>query len=331
MTNPEPKVAIIILNWNGIQDTLAVLDNLASVNYSNFSVLVVDNASTDDSIGQLARYIEKHRQRKAAYDLALLPLSQNFGYAEGNNKGIQQASRQRPDYYLLLNNDTVLSKDFLKRLVSVAEKSPRVIAAAPLIYYADQAGKKLDKVWFAGGWLNFYAGGAHHLTEIKEENRVKEWFPTEFLTGCCLLVKKEGIRGQSQLFDPAFFAYCEDVDLSCRWLSQGRALALVPEAIIWHKLAASSGGPKSANFWYYNVRNNFLILARYAQWYHRFVFWLYFIFYKPVLLSVIGRIIRPRPDKQLRLVAIAEGTWDALRHYFGKRGETKLYPIAPKS
>ncbi len=319
-TTTQPKVAIIILNWNGITDTITLLKNLESVEYVNFSVLVVDNASTDDSVGQIARYMEQlRRSDKPALKLSLLPLSKNFGYAEGNNKGIVQASREKPDYYLLLNNDTLVDPHFLSRLVEAAESEPSVAAAAPIIYYADPNGAKSNRVWFAGGWLNFYAGGAHHHTAIPSLEKDRSWVPTQFLTGCCLLIKRGRVEQSAHLFDPTFFAYGEDVDLSIRLQRQGYQLALVPKATIWHKLASSSGGAKSFNFWYYNIRNNWLIMRRYARWYHWPVFILYFLFYKPVLLSVGGAILKPRRDKWFRLQAITLGTFDAIRGAFGKR------------
>lgn len=316
---PAKKVTIIILNWNGIADTLALLQNLEQVAYSHFSVLVVDNASTDDSLGQLARFMEQRRlQKRQAYALALLPLSKNFGFSEGNNKGVQQAAREKPDYYLFLNNDTVVAPDFLSVLVEAAEADGALGAVAPTMYFASPTGKKSDQVWYAGGWLNFFAGGAHHYVELPE----KPWptvIPNEFLTGCCLLIKREALTTVHQAFDPAFFAYGEDVDLSLRLTQAGYTLGYVPAATIWHKLATSSGGPKSYNFWYYNVRNNFLIMARYARWYHWPIFICYFLFYKPVLLSVVGAIVRPRRDKWYRLSAIGRGTLDALLDRVGQR------------
>jgi GT2 family glycosyltransferase len=316
-TNAQ-KVAIIVLNWNGISDTLTLLQDLEQVTYPNFSVLVVDNASTDDSLGQLARYMEQRRQRRQTYSLSLLPLSKNFGFSEGNNKGVYQAARERPDYYLFLNNDTLVDPGFLTTLVTAAELESTIGAVAPTMYFATPEGKKSDDVWYAGGWLNFFAGGAHHRVELPS----KPWpsvVPNQFLTGCCFLIKREALVKVTQAFDPAFFAYGEDVDLSLRLTNAGYTLGYVPKATIWHKLATSSGGPKSYNFWYYNVRNNFIVMARYARWYHWPVFLCYFLLYKPVLLSVAGAILRPRRDKWYRLLAIAHGTIDAIRGRTGRR------------
>ncbi len=315
MRPKPPHVSLIILNWNGINDTLSLLDNLRSVRYDNFSVLVVDNGSTDNSASQLRHYIDKNRPD---YQLSFLYLTTNTGFADGNNKGIVQAAKDQPDYYLLLNNDTLVDENFLTELVSVAEADLNIAAVGPTIFYASSDGQKQDKVWFAGGWFNFASGGAHHhrppLEQLPDQSE-----QTAFLTGCCLLIRRTALEAIKLLFDPAFFAYCEDADLSLRLTKAGYQLRYAPKARIWHKLATSSGGPKSANFWYYNVRNNFLMLRRYGRWDERLLFSFYFLFHKPVLVSIVGAIIRPRADKWPRLVAIYAGTRDAFTGHFGKR------------
>ncbi len=311
----SPKVTIIILNWNGIADTLALLMDLELVKYDNFSVLIVDNASRDDSLGQLARFMEARRGR-GKFALALLPLSKNSGFAQGNNKGLLQASRAKPDYYLLLNNDTLVSPDFLTKLVNAAERGQQFAAVAPTIYRATTEGQKSTELWYAGAWINFKAGGAHHKTHKPLSDETTN---QPFLSGCCLLIKAKVQKDVSPLFDPLFFAYAEDLDLCLRLQKSGWQLGYVPDAEIWHKLAASSGGPKSSNFWYYNIRNNWLIMMRYAMWYEWPVFILYFLFYKPVLVSLVGAVLRPRRDKGQRLIAIVQATNDALHRRYGPR------------
>ena len=311
----KPHVTIIILNWNGINDTLSLLDNLERVTYPNFSVLVTDNASTDSSIEKLTMYKKESNSRLR---LAILALQKNFGFAEGNNKAIEE-NKNETDYYLLLNNDTIVAPDFLDRLVRVCESEPKLGAVGPKIYFASVDGKKQNQIWYAGGWLNFFAGGAHHYTVDKPLINDQAYRETEFLTGCCLLIKREVVYKLHTLFDPSFFAYGEDVDLSLRIDRLGYRLGYVPGSKVWHKLATSSGGAKSYNFWYYNVRNNWLIMTRYAQWYHWPIFVLYFLCYKPVLWSLTGAIVRPRRDKWYRLLAIIRGTLDARAGHYGQR------------
>lgn len=306
----EPRVTIIILNWNGANDTIELLRNLSRLKYKNFSVLVVDNGSNDNSVTQIRKVVTEKNE--------LLVLGKNYGFAEGNNQAIEHLKKNETEYYLLLNNDTLVDPNFLTLLVDILEKNPKVAATAPTIYFAGKDGRKTNRIWYAGGWFNFFAGGAHHNTNLKSQILNLKFTPTEFITGCCMLIRKEALVGTGQLFDPLFFAYGEDADLCQRLLRAGWHLAYVPSAKIWHKLAASSGGPKSANFWYYNVRNNFLVMSRYASWYHWPIFIIYFLFYKPLLLSLVGAIIRPRPDKWLRIKAIVRAVSDTIHHQYGK-------------
>lgn len=315
----HPKVSIIILNWNGVVDTIALLNDLDKVTYPNFSVIVVDNASKDDSLGQIARLMEKKRNSPSSYRLSLLPLSKNFGFAEGNNKGLAQASRVHADYYLFLNNDTLVAPDFLTKLVEGAESDEQLVVVGPTIYYADSQGLKLNKIWYAGAWLNLFAGGAHHKTDLPLESDQMPVVATEFITGCCLLIKRSVLNKINPLFDPIFFAYSEDVDLSLKLQRLGFKLGYVPKSIIWHKLATSSGGPKSYNFWYYNIRNQMIIMRKYATLAQKIVFIGYFIFYKPIMVSLVGLIVKPRRDKIDRLIAIGHGLLDATLHRYGQR------------
>lgn len=119
-----PIVAIIILNWNGLRDTLECLESLAMITYPNYELIVVDNGSTDGSAACLrARYP----------DIAIIENKENLGFAEGNNVG-KHALAKRTHYVLLLNNDTIVAPAFLDALVTVAESEPRHV---PLLYRYD--------------------------------------------------------------------------------------------------------------------------------------------------------------------------------------------------
>ncbi|MCE5214153.1 MAG: glycosyltransferase, partial [Methanobacterium sp.] len=102
-----PKVTIVIVNWNGWEDTIECLKSLYHVNYTNFNIIIVDNHSQDDSVKKIKDYIENKK-------LILIVNDENYGFAEGNNIGIRYAQKNfNPDYILLLNNDTIVDKEFL--------------------------------------------------------------------------------------------------------------------------------------------------------------------------------------------------------------------------
>ena len=132
-----PMVKIIILNWNGWQDTIECLESIFQISYPNYQIIVVDNGSTDGSAAKIRDWAEG----KGIIEnnkLVLIEQRENLGFARGNNVGIRYAlDRRVADYILILNNDTVVAPDFLTHLVENLEKCPRAVLAAPQVidYY----------------------------------------------------------------------------------------------------------------------------------------------------------------------------------------------------
>ncbi|MGP8012425.1 MAG: glycosyltransferase family 2 protein, partial [Halobacteriota archaeon] len=146
----EPKVAIVVLNWNGKRDTVECLASLNEIDYSNYEILLVDNGSTDGS----------QKYFRAQYpEIELIENEMNLGFAEGNNVGIRHAMNGRADYVLLLNNDTFVHPKFLSELVRVAEGGSRIGFVGPKIYYQEWRGQR-DVIAFAGGCVNLWIGKA---------------------------------------------------------------------------------------------------------------------------------------------------------------------------
>ena len=108
------RTAIILLNWNGADDTIDCLESLTKAEGS-FFVVVVDNDSHDDSLERLKDWKQSHPE----LELHLVEEKENHGFAVGNNLGVRYASQFTPDYYMLLNNDTVVEPDFLKVLLEL--------------------------------------------------------------------------------------------------------------------------------------------------------------------------------------------------------------------
>lgn len=328
----QPLVTIVILNWQQPTLTLSLLTDLEQLDYPNYRVVVVDNGSRDNSKSLLLDYIGHQSQLAKSGRLELMPLAQNVGFAEGNNRALERY-RDQSEYFLLLNNDTRVTPNLLSELVAVFQSSAdaenKIGLVSPIIHSLSAetdsvtAAKPSTKlpIWFAGGYFRFSRGGAQQTTI---PTRLDEPYPTEFISGCALMISRQALESlhatpQKTLFNPDFFAYSEDAELCLRLQQLGYGLMVTPLTRVYHHLASSSGGPKSANFWYYNVRNNWLIVSRYGQPLERLGYWLYFWGYKPVLLSILGAIFRPRPDKPLRLKAIWQGWQDYRYGRFGLR------------
>jgi len=251
----DPLVYIIVLNWNGKEHVTACIKSLEKVNYPRYITLVVDNASSDGS----AEYISKNFP-----NVKLIVNSTNLRFAGGNNVGIDYAMANGADYILLLNNDTLVSPDFLSRLVEAAEENSKIGMVGPKIYYYNSQ----NVIWFAGGGIDWRSGWTYHVG-IHEVDRGQydRKVETNYITGCCLLVKRAVIEKIGNL-DESYAMYGEDVDWCIRASRAGFKLLYVPSSIIWHKVSASAGGNFS---WFKNwnkLKSQIKLMWRYAKWYH---------------------------------------------------------------
>ena len=286
----SPEVAVIILNWNGSKDTMECLESLFSINYPNYTVIVVDNASSDDSLKRIRQYCKGQIEVKSAFfkyskrnkpieiveyakeesekikcnfsGIVLIKNDKNYGFAEGNNIGIRYAlDSLNSDYILLLNNDTVVDIDFLGELIKVSKNSDNIGFVSPKTYYYDFNDKR-DVINFAGGSLNMIKGQSKSIgvNEV-DEGQYEEIKTVEYCEGSCLLVKKEVLE-KIGLFDTKYFAYWEEADLCTRGYKAGYKSVYVPKAKIWHKVSASTDDPTKL---YYYTRNKFWFMQKYAS------------------------------------------------------------------
>ena len=130
----QPKVCILLLNWNNWEDTKECLESLKNITYSNFSIVLMDNGSQDDSLKRMREFKSQIPQ----LEIVILENGKNLGFGGGNNVGINYALKNKFGYILLLNNDTIVSRDFLDKLVEVAQAHPVVGLAVPNIFFHDE-------------------------------------------------------------------------------------------------------------------------------------------------------------------------------------------------
>ena len=263
---PHPKVTIIILNWNGKEDTIECRESLKHITYPNYEILLVDNGSTDGSV-------ECFRERYPGMEI--IETGENLGFAEGNNVGIRRAMDEGADYVLLLNNDTVVDPEFLGELVKVAESDLKIGIVGPKIYYYDYGGRK-DVIWFAGGKINWWWGIKYHLGRgIPDFGQFNETSNSDFISGCCFLIKSEIIH-KIGLLDDIYFCYSEDADWSIRAKKAAYNVIYVPQSIIWHKISKSAGYG-SPLMVYYETRNTILFVKKNYTYSHYIIFLILFV------------------------------------------------------
>ncbi len=266
------KIGIVIVNWNGGKDTCECLMSLSQIEIpkdTSVHVCVVDNNSTDNSKDMIGEFItELKDQMTITY--SWLGLSENKGFSGGNNEGIQNALLNKSDYILLLNNDVVVHKSFLKRLLESA--SPNAIVG-PKIYFAPgyefhksryNKSEKGKVIWYAGGlidWNNVYC--SHRGVDEVDHGQYNNKNSTDFISGCCMLFHKS-LTDAIGLLDDKYFLYYEDVDFCMRAKAQGVKLLYEPASYLWHKNAQSSGSSGSSVHVYYQTRNRLVFGMKYA-------------------------------------------------------------------
>lgn len=271
----NPKVKIIILNWNGWEDTIECLESLYQIDYPNFDVLIVDNDSKDESINKIHEYLDgklrveskffsynpdnkpikyleysedRYNQVETsegveARNLYILKNNENYGFAEGNNIAIKIALRSNPDYIMLLNNDTVVEHDFLNKLVDVAEKDEKIGVIGPVIYYYDHEGRT-DVPSNICGIVNIkHYPGYYDMVDknqtVKPGSQECDW-----VSGAAMMIKTREVPIK-YLNNQLFFGN-EDIDLCINLKELGYKIVNVHSSRIWHKEGVSRKKRSSA-------------------------------------------------------------------------------------
>lgn len=257
-------VAIVIVNWNGKNDTIACLASIKALikHQLVLTTIVVDNGSTNDSVQAI----------KATHPWAhVIALKENLGFTGGNNIGIKEALSQKADLIWLLNNDTIVDPNALTLAKVFGDKTIGV--AGSKIYFQkgheyhkerytkDQQGKVL---WYAGGlidWANMYA--SHNGVDEVDHGQYDKEMDTPFITGCSFMISRDVIERVGVL-DEKYYLYLEDLDYCMRIQRAGYRLLYVPASVVWHVNAGSSGGAGNTLHEYYMTRNRLLVGMRYA-------------------------------------------------------------------
>ena len=249
-----PLVYIIILNWNGCRDTIECLESVFKLDYDNFKVIVVDNGSIDDSVLVI---------RKRYPQVILIENRENLGYTGGNNIAMHYAMEQGAEYMWLLNNDTLIERNTLEKLVGTAGKSDEIGMVSPVIYYLGEP----EEIQFCGCCIDW-----KNLNLIKFENTEdalsgESKMPDQiWLWGTALLIRSKVILKVGYL-DEQYFAYWEDVDYSIRANIAGFRNVVDHSARIYHKLPRARIGEINhpPHYFYYMARNEYLFWTKYLK------------------------------------------------------------------
>lgn len=246
----ECKVCIVVLNFNGKEDTLECIESLRKLDYANYEVIVVDNGSSDGSQEAL----------RELPGVILIENERNYGYAEGNNIGLKLALSRGAEYMLVLNNDTILHPACLTEMVSVIADDHSIGAVGAKTYFYDRP----NVLQIVGGAFDWTSGKTKNIgggeVDVGQYNKIME---VDFVNGHALLTSRTVLE-QVGLFDPEYFAYNEETDWCMRARKKGFRMMYAPKAIVWHKVSRTTGQQKKAWRQYMIVRNRILFMRKNA-------------------------------------------------------------------
>jgi GT2 family glycosyltransferase len=295
---------LIVLSWNGREDTLACLASLAALRDADTEVVVVDNGSTDGSVEAL---------RAAHPEVHVVENGRNLGFAGGNNAGLRHAFERGGQWAVLVNNDATLAPDAIDRLRRAAVEHPAAGMLAGKVFFDEPP----DRIWFAGQrfWPAFGYSGRPRGYGRRDGPRYRRAYRTDRAAGAFMAVSRRVVDAVG-LLDDDLFAYVEDVDWCCRARAAGFEIWFVPEALAWHRVSASTGGERaSTHALYYGVRNTIAVSERHLplprplrdlrRWLILAVF----------LFQALALSERRRPF----IAAVRDGYRDALAGRFGER------------
>jgi len=306
------KVFVVILNWNRAKDTIDALVSVSNLTIKDYKldVIVIDNASSDNSLREITSKTQKLTRKLITFHI--IKNKENLGFAAGNNVGLMYALKNKADFVMTLNNDTVVHPDLLIRLIEAARRNPDLGSASPKIYFAKGFEFHKDRyiktdlgevLWYGGGdidWANVY-GKTRGVDEVDkgQYDKVEE---TDFATGACMFIRRNVLE-KSGLFDEKYFMYYEDTDLSLRIKKNGFKLFYIPQAIVWHKVAQSSGIGSELND-YFITRNRLLFGMKYAKIRSRFA-----LYRESLRLLSSGRKWQKKGVIDFYLGRFGKGSW----------------------
>ena len=215
-------IAIIILNWNGIDDSIRCLESLGESDLQDISVYVVDNGSANDEAARLAA--------KVPWAIVLAQ-AENHGYCGGNNIGIRRALDDGAEYIVLLNNDTVVPTDAIRTLASEFKKLPDAGAISPVVILGHELE---DSAFIRAEWrteLAEFSLNPENLSYMDVKDR-GPW-RTEWAYGCCMLTSAE-VLNKIGLLDERYFAYYDEADWCSKLSGAGYHSYVTPAAVIYH-------------------------------------------------------------------------------------------------
>jgi GT2 family glycosyltransferase len=246
------NVAVVVLGWNAEEETLECLESVVASDWPRITVVVVDNGSDPPLAPSVtARFPDAVAVRN----------ERNLGFAGGMNVGLRQALALGADYVLLLNNDTLVDRPMVRRLLEAARTHPDAGILSPLVLYQDAP----EVIASAGSGFDPRRGhpGRSLLAGVRNGSHLHGVREVEASSGEAMFVSAAAARRVGPL-DEGLYVRLEDIDWSLRMRRAGLRNYVVLDARLWHGVSRSSGGDHSAFTAYYHTRNILFVCTRHA-------------------------------------------------------------------
>jgi GT2 family glycosyltransferase len=230
---------VIVLAWNQLRETLECLESLQQTHYENLHLSLVDNGSSDGTADVVTLQFPQ---------VEVLRLEKNVGIARGYNTGIENALANEADFVLVMNNDTVIAPDMVNELVDTIQQHPNIGMVMPKIYnyYGEP-----NRLWCAGAKWQLIPPRIKQIgANAPDGPRYSKPFTVEYAPSCCLLIRSKVLE-EVGAFDPSYYFYFDDWDLSARIRAAGYGILFVPQAHLWHKVAVTTRKSEKPTKWWF--------------------------------------------------------------------------------
>ena len=281
----QPLVYIVILNWNGLKESLACLDSISQMKYQNYKVVVVDNGSADGSVEEIHNKFPK---------IIIIKNEENLGFSGGCNIGIRHALNEQAESIWLLNNDTLVTENALLELCKFQYQEGCDLVGSELRNYPDGD-------WQGGGGNISFLRGVTYSVPCTCEN-------VQSISGASVLIRTS-VFEKIGLLDDRFFLYWEDVDFSFRARKAGCKLKLSCESVVYHMESASTS-KISALKTYYITRNCIFFLKK-----HFPTTWIFLVW--PFLARALLSAVKNR----ISLKVVVNSIRDGFMNNLGKKND----------
>lgn len=265
------SVCIVILNYNNYEDTIECINSVKDIEYKNYEIVVIDNCSSNDSVAEL--------KKKFNDTIVLIENDKNLGYAGGNNVGLKYAYDYGFEYVCILNNDTVVKKDFLSKCVEYLEVNKEVAFVGPIVLEYTN-----DIVQSSGGRVLVKKGSMEQINTGKKRDEIECEIDCDYISGACMVFKTKLLQSQGYIPENYFLFY-EETEWCYRVKKNGYRNVCINSTYIRHKGSISINQVDGLNA-YLMARNRIVFYRRNIASGWKYVLFLVYLFMETIYRTI---------------------------------------------